>query len=175
MSCKVYCNQREGCSGDRPRGHNSVREGSRLLVYLAKVISSNLISEITCHRHPIGVFGGVFEAFVYPLIGHFFMSDSNNFTGDVGFFICCLIGKIWTLSTVILPSLHKRSVKKDPTGMVGALAEDVIEWIRGCGCSKTGIPLAFKVVEELKGTTIKVSGGLVRETLIVIDKGISDR
>jgi len=41
--------------------------------------------------------------------------------------------------------------------------------------SKAVIPLPFEVLGELEGTNIKVSGRLVRERVIVIDKGIRDR
>jgi len=69
----------------------------------------------------------------------------------------------------------KKSVNEYPTRMVGVLADDVIERIRGCGFSKALIPLAFEVLGELEGANIKGSGGLVRETVIVIDRGIRDR
>jgi len=59
--------------------------------------------------------------------------------------------------------------------MVGVLADDVIERIRGCGFSKAVRPLAFEVPGELKGTNIKGSGGLVRERVIVIARGIRNR
>ena len=37
------------------------------------------------------------------------------------------------------------------------------------------VPFAFEVLSELKGTNIKGSGGLVRERVIIIDRGIGDR
>jgi len=114
---------------DRERGHNSVREGSTLLLYLAKVTSANIVFEINSHGHPIEMFGCVFEAFVCSHVGYLFMGDSNDFAPDVGFFIGCLIGNIWTVSTVILPSFKKKSVNEYPTGMVGVVADDVIERI----------------------------------------------
>jgi len=146
-----------------------------LLVYLAKVTSASIVFEITSHRHPIEMFGGVFEAFVCSRVGHLFMGDSNDFTPDVGSFIGYFIENIWTLSTVILPSFKKKSVNEHPTRMVGVLADDVIERIRGCGFSKAVIPLAFEVPGELEGTNIKRSGRLVRERVIVIDRNIRDR
>ena len=59
--------------------------------------------------------------------------------------------------------------------MVGVLADDVKERIRGCSLSESVVPFAFEVLSELKGTNIKGSGGLVREGVIVIDRGIRDR
>ena len=102
------------------------------------------------------------------------MGNSNYFAPEVGFFIGCFIENIWIFSTVILPSFKKRSGKKEPTGMVWVSAEGAIERIRGSGFLKAFIPLAFVVLGELEGTSIKGSGGLVRERVIVIDKGISD-
>ena len=37
------------------------------------------------------------------------------------------------------------------------------------------VPFAFEMLRELKGTNIKGSGGLVREGVIIIDRGIRDR
>jgi len=71
------------------------------------------------------------------------------------------------------PLFKKKSVNEDPTRVVGVLADDVIERIRGCGFSKAVIPLSFEVLGELEGTNIKSSGGLVRERVIVIDRGTS--
>ena len=137
--------------------------------------SASIVFEITSHRHPIEMFAGIFEAFVGSHVGDLFMDDSNDFTPDVGSFIGCFIVNIWTVSTVILPSFEKKSVNEDPTRMVGVLADDVIERIRGCGFSKAVIPLAFEVLGELEGTNIKGSGGLVKERVIVIDRGIRAR
>ena len=92
------------------------------------------------------MFGGVFEAFVCSHVGHLFIGNSNDFAPHVGSFIGCFIGNIWTLSTVILPSFEKRSVTKDLTEMVGVVADNVIERIRGCGISKAVIPLALEVL-----------------------------
>jgi len=100
-----------------------------LLVHLAKMTSANIVFVITCHRHLIAMFGGVFEAFVCSHVGHLFMSDSNDFAPDVGSFIGCFIGNIWTVSTVILPFCKKKAVNKNPNGMFGILADDVIERI----------------------------------------------
>jgi len=174
-SCKVYCNGREWFSRDRERGLNSVKEGSRLLVHLAKVTSANIVFEITSHRHPIEMFGGIFQAFVCSHVGHLFLGDSNDFAPAVGSFIRCFIGTIWTVSTVILPSFKNKSVNENQTKMVGVFSFNVIERNRGCGFSKAVIPLVFEVLGELEGTNIKGSGGLVREGVIVIDRGIRDR
>ena len=102
------------------------------------------------------------------------MRDSNHCAPNVGFLIGCFIGNICTFSTVIVPPFKKRSVNENPTRMVGDPADDVIERIRGCGFSKAVLPLAFEVLGELEGTNIKSSGGLVRERVIVIDRGIRD-
>ena len=162
-------------SEDRERVHNSVRESSRLLVHLTKVTFANIVFEISSDRHPIGMSGGVFEAFVSSHIGHLFMSDSNEFAPDVGSFIGGLIGNISTVLTVILPSLKKKSVNKNPTRMVGVLSDDVTERIRGCGFSKAVIPLAFEMLGELEGANIKGSGGLVMERVMVVDRGVRNR
>jgi len=168
----VYCNRREGFSGDRERRHHSVREGSRLLGYLAKVTSANIIFELTSHRHRIEIFGAVFEAVLRSHMGHLFTVDSNDITHDVGSFMDGLIENIWTLSPVILPSFKKKTVDKYPTRMVGVLSDNVIDWIRGCGFSKAVMPVAFEVWGELEGPNINGSGGLVRERVIVIASGI---
>jgi len=150
-------------------------EGSRLLVHPAKVTSAPIVFEITSHRQPIEMFGGLFETVVCSHMGHFFMGDLNDFTPDVGSFIGCFIENIWTVSTVILPSFKKRSVNKDQTGRVGVLADDVLERIRGCNLLKSVILVAFEMLGELEGANIKGFGGLVREMVIVIDRGIRDR
>ena len=59
--------------------------------------------------------------------------------------------------------------------MVGVLANDVKERIGGCSLSEGVVPFAFEVLSELKGTDIKGSRGLVREGVIVIDRGIRNR
>jgi len=56
--------------------------------------------------------------------------------------------------TVILLSFKKKSVKKDPTWMVGVLADDIKERITGCGFSKAVIPLPFELLGELEGANI---------------------
>ena len=74
------------------------------------------------------------------------MGDSNDLAPDVGSFLGSFMGNILTVSTVILPSFKKKSVNKDPTRMVGALADDVEERVGGGGFSKTVKPLAFNVL-----------------------------
>ena len=54
----------------------------------------NSVFEITTHRHPMEIFGVLFEAFVCSLVGHVFIGDSNDFSPDVGSFIACFIGNI---------------------------------------------------------------------------------
>jgi len=85
VSCKVCCNRREELSEDRERGHNSVTEGGKLLVHLAKVTSVNIVFEITSHTGPIEMFGGLFEALVCSHMGHLFMGDSNSFHSQCWF------------------------------------------------------------------------------------------
>ena len=58
--------------------------------------------------------------------------------------------------------------------MVGVLADDVKERIGGCSLSEGVVPFAFEVLSELNGADIKGSGGLVREGVILIDRGIRD-
>ena len=59
--------------------------------------------------------------------------------------------------------------------MVGVLADDVKEWICSSSLSEGVVPLPFQVRRELEGTNIKGSRWLVREGVIVIDRGIWDR
>jgi len=103
------------------------------------------------------------------------MGDSNDLAPDIGSFISYFIGNIWSVSTVILPSLRKMSVNEHPPRIVGVLADDAIERIRGSGFSKVVIPLALEVLGELEGTNINGSRGLVRERFIVMDIGIRDQ
>ena len=58
--------------------------------------------------------------------------------------------------------------------MVGVLADYIKERIGGCSFSEGVVPFAFEVLSELKGTNIKGSRGLVREKVIIIDRGIRD-
>ena len=103
------------------------------------------------------------------------MSNAKDFASVVISFLGCFIGNIWTVSTVILPSFKKKSIDENPTRMVGVLADDVKEGIGGCSLSEGVVPFAFEVLSELKGTNIKGPGGLVREGVIVIDRGIRDK
>ena len=90
-------------------------------------------------------------------------------------FVCCFIENIWTVSTVILPSFEKESIDGNPTRVVGVLADNVKERMGGCSFSEGVVPFAFEVLSELKGTNIKRSGGLVRERVIIIDRGIRNK
>ena len=103
------------------------------------------------------------------------MSNAKNFASDVVSFVGCFIGNIWPVSTVILPSFKKKSIDEDPTRVVGVLADYVKERIGGCSFSEGVVPFAFEMLNELKGTNIKGSGELVRERVIIIDRGIRDR
>ena len=59
--------------------------------------------------------------------------------------------------------------------MVRVLADDVKERIGGCSLLEGVVPFAFKMLSELRGTNIKGSGGLVREGVLIIDRGIRDK
>ena len=102
------------------------------------------------------------------------MGNAQDFAPDVSF-VGCFIGNIWTVLTVILPSFKKKSIDENLTRVVGVLADYVKERIGGCSFSEGVVPFAFEVLSELKGTNIKGSRGLVRQSVIIIDKGIRDR
>ena len=136
--------------------------------------SANIVFEICSHCHPVEVARGVFETFLGSHVCHFFVSNAKDFAPDVVSFVGCLIGNIWTVSTLILPSFKKKSIDENPTRMVGVLADDVKERIGGCSFSESVVPFAFEVQSELKGANIKGSGGLVRKGVIIIDRGITD-
>ena len=118
---------------------------------------------------------GVFETFLGSHVCHLFVGNAKDFASDIVFFVGCFIGNIWTVSTVILPSFKKESIDKNPTRVVGVLADYVKERISGCSFSEGVVPLAFEMLSELKGTNIEGSRGLVRERVIIIDRGIRDR
>ena len=103
------------------------------------------------------------------------MGDVKNFASDVVSFMGCFIGNIWTVSTVILPSFKKNSIDENPTWVVGVLVDDDKERISSCSLAKGIVPFSLEVLRQLKGTNIKSSGGLVREGVIVINRGIRDR
>jgi len=138
------------------------------------VTSANIVFQITSHRHPMGIFGRVSQAFVYSHMGHSFMGDLNDLAPGGASIIGCFIGVIWTVSTVIPPFFKKKSVNKDPTRMVGVLADNVIKRISGSGFSKAVILVAFQLLGELERANIEGSGGLDRERVIVINSGIRD-
>ena len=73
------------------------------------------------------------------------------------------------------PRFKKKSIDENPTRVVGVLAEYVKEGIGGCSFSEGVVPLAFEVLSELKGTNIEGPRELVRERVIIIDRGIRDR
>ena len=56
--------------------------------------SANIVFEITSRRHPIEMFGDIFEAFVCSHMGHLFMGDWNDFAPDIGSFIGSFIRRI---------------------------------------------------------------------------------
>ena len=118
---------------------------------------------------------GVFETFLGSHMGHLFMGNANDVASDIVSFVCCFIGKIWTVSTVILPSFKKKSIDENPTRVIAILTDYVKERIVGCSFSGGVVPFAFEVLSELKGTNIKGSRGLVWEVVIIIDRGIRDR
>ena len=150
-------------------------EGGRLFVHLTKMASPNVVIEIVSHCHPVEVVRGVFKTFLGSHVGHLFMSNAKDFASDIVSYVGCLIGNIWTVSTLILHSFKKKCIDENPTRMVGVHTDDVRERIGGCSLSEGVVPVAFEVLSQLKGTNIKGSRGLVRDGVIVIDRGIRDR
>ena len=146
----------------------------RLFVHLTKVAYANIVLEIRSHRHTVQVARSVFETFLGSHVCHLFMGNVKDFAPDVISFVSYFIETIWTVSTVILSSFKKRSIDENPTRVVGVLADYIKEGICGYSFSEGMVPFAFEVMSELKGTNIKGSGGLVRERVIVIDRGIRD-
>ena len=146
-----------------------------LVVHSMKLASANIVFEISSHWHLVEVARGVFGTFLGSHVCHLFMSNGKDFASDVISFVGCFLGNIWTFSTVILPSFKKKSINENPTMVVGVLANYIKERICGCRFSEGVVPFAFNVLSELKGTNIKCSGWLVRERVIVIDRGIRDR
>ena len=117
---------------------------------------------------------GVYETFRDSHVRLLFMGNAKDFTPDVVSLVACFIENIWTVSTVILISFKKKSINENPTRVVGVLADDIKKWIRGC-LSEGMVPFSFEVLSELAGTNINGSGGLVRDRVIIIDRGIGDR
>ena len=146
-----------------------------MFVHMTKMASANIVFEIGCHCHQVEVARGVFETFLGSHVCHLFVSNVKDFAPDVVSIVGCFIRNIWTVLTVILPSFKKESIDENPTSVVGVLADDVKQRIGGFSFSEGPVPFAFKVLGELKGTYIKGSGGLVRERVIIIDRGIRDR
>ena len=59
--------------------------------------------------------------------------------------------------------------------MVGVLADDIKERIRGGSFPETVVPLALEVLRKLEGANIEGSAGFVREGVIIIDRCFGDR
>ena len=134
--------------------------------------SANIVFEIGSHYHPVEVGRGVFETFLGSHVCHLFMGNAKDLASNNVFFVGCFIGNIGTVSTVILRCFKKKSIDDNPTRVVGVLADYVKDRIGGCSFSEGMVPFAFEMLSELKGTNIKGSGGLVRERVIIIDRGI---
>ena len=162
-------------SRNRERGNHSVWEGGRLFVHLTKMASANIVFEIGSHCHQVEVTRGVFETFLSSHVCHLCISNAKDFASDIDSFVCCSIGSIWTVLTVIFPSLKTKSIIENPTRMVGVLADDIKEGIGGCSLPEGVVAFAFQVLSELKGTNIKGPGGFVRKGVPIIDRGIRDR
>ena len=128
-----------------------------MFIHLTKVTSGNIVFEMVSHSHPVEVLGGVFGAFLRSHVCHLLVGNPDNFAPDIVSCIGCFIGNICTVSTVILPSFKKKSINNDPARVVGVLADDIIERIRGGSFSETVIPFAFKVLGELEGANIECS------------------
>ena len=135
--------------------------------------SADIVFEIGSHCYPVEVARGIFETFLRSHVCHLFMGNAKDFASDVVSFVCCFIGNIWTVSTVILPSF-KKSIDENPTRRVGVLADDVKERIGGRSLSEGVVPFACEVLSELKCTNIKGSHWLVRERVILIHRGIRE-
>ena len=93
-SCKINCNQGKRSSGDRERGNDSIRESGRLIVYLTKVASANIVFEIGSLCHPVAVVRGVFETFLGPQVCHLFMGNAKDFASYIVSFVGCFIENI---------------------------------------------------------------------------------
>ena len=119
--------------------------------------SADKVHEIVSHGHPVEVLGGVFEAFLCSHVCHLLVRNPDNFGPDVVSCIGCFIGNIWTVSTVILPSFKKKSINNDPAGVVGLLADNIKERIRGSRFPETSVRFAFEVLGELEGANIEGS------------------
>ena len=71
--------------------------------------------------------------------------------------------------------MKKESINDNPSRVVGVLVDDVKEKIWSSSFSKGVVAFAFEMLRELKGKNIESSGGLVRERVILIDRGNRDR
>ena len=77
---------------------------------------------------------------------HLFVGNPNNFASNVVSCIGCFIRNIWTVSTVILPSFKKKSINNNPAGVVGVLADDIKERIRGGSFPETVVSFSFEML-----------------------------
>ena len=103
------------------------------------------------------------------------MGNPDNFAPDVVSCIESLIGNIWTVLTVNLPSFRKKSINNYAAGVVGILADDIKEMIRGGRIPQSVVLFAFEVLGELEGANIEGSWEFIREGIIIIDRGIGNR
>ena len=118
---------------------------------------------------------GVFEKFLGSHVCQLFVGNAKDFGSDIVSIVSYFMGKIWTVSTVILPSFKKESIDENSTKVLGVLADYVKDRIGGCSFSEGMVPFAFEVLSELKGTNLKGSRGFVRKRVIIIERGIRDR
>ena len=72
--------------------------------------SADIDLKLGSYSHPVEVSGDIFKAFLCSHVCHLFMGDAKNSASEIGSFMGCFIGNIWTVSTVILPSFKKTSV-----------------------------------------------------------------
>ena len=117
----------------------------------------NIVFAVVSHSHPIDVLGAVFEAFLCFHVCHLFVSNPDNFTSNVVSCMGCFTGNFCTVSSVILPAFKKKSINNDPARVVGVLADNIKERIRGGTFSKTGYHLPLRWWESWK---VQTSGAL---------------
>ena len=138
-------------------------------------LSANIVFEIVSHRLLVEVSGGVFKIFLGSHVCYLLMGDSENPASNSISSIGCFIRNIWTVLTVILPSFKKKSINENQTIVVEVLANNIKEKISGGSLAGGVVPFAFEILSELKGTNVKVSGGLVRQSVLIIERCIGDR
>ena len=100
------------------------------------------------------------------------MGDLDNFGSYVVSLVCRFIRNIWTISIVIFPPFDQNSVIENPIRVVIVLADNFEEGIRLGSDSNAVVPLSFEVAGKLKGANIKGSGGLIREWILIVHRGI---